>query len=278
MNISHEVLTKDDAIRIAKYDSTISTKPEKYVQANTLTYYLACNTWLLQIQVHDEWAVEGVKNALLTKGLLPILKELDKDSNSIVHGDAPVSDVGRLIVSITKGSAKRYFGLHPETNVLRDDMATALQLMRYLKRFSPLYNDTVQKESLKSFLQNENSTKMAQRKGYPQWLLSAVRDELVVCLIGRSCVMRLRISHLMTSLSRQALPMRATPGSVKRSMCWLARILNGFISHSVYHIFSHTIVPVVTLVRAEFRLSLNPIRLVALLRWNRWIDRQRLLP
>lgn len=178
MNISHEVLTKDDAIRIAKCDSTISTKPEKYIQANTLTYYLACNTWLLQIQVHDEWAVEGVKNALLTKGLLPILKELDKDSNSIVHGDAPVSDIGRLIVSITKGSARKYFGLHPETNVLRDDMATALQLMRYLKRFSPLYNDTVQKESLKSFLQNENATKMAQRKGYPLWLLSAVRDEI----------------------------------------------------------------------------------------------------
>jgi hypothetical protein len=59
-----------------------------------------------------------------------------------------------------------------------DDTATVLFLLRYPKRFSPLGNDVIQKESLKDFVQYENRTKLMQRNesyGYTD-VVKHVRD------------------------------------------------------------------------------------------------------
>jgi len=178
MNISQEVLTRDEAAQIAKLDCTKHNGPKEYVQKNTFTYYVAINTWYHLIDVRDKWAAAALLDYIQRNGLLHTIKVCDKDASCLVKGEE-LSQIGRIIVQISKDSCvTNYFAKDPEKNFLRDDLATALQLLRYLKRFSPLDNDWVKTESINNFLSNENYTKQKQRCEYPYWLISCISEEI----------------------------------------------------------------------------------------------------
>lgn len=180
MNINHEVLTKDEALKVVTVDAQLQPKDvqKKYVQANQFSYYVAANTWLLQVKVADEWAMLACKDHLLRCGLIQTIKDLDGDATRLVQGKEPISQIGGLINGLRIELASDYFALTTDYNFFRDDLASKLQLMRYLKRFSPQYNVSIEKKSLSSFLAVENANKLKQRKEYPVWLIDMVRDEI----------------------------------------------------------------------------------------------------
>lgn len=178
MNVSMEVFSKDDAAKAASLDSKISKDGSKYTSDNTFAYYIACNTWYHMISVVDKWCAVSVLDYIKRNGLLTIIKQLDSDSTSLVQGKKCSSQIGQLIDSSVNASHINYYGLSAERNIFRDDLATKLQLMRYLKRFSPQHADSIASDGITGFLQNENATKMKQRKEHPLWLIKAVREEI----------------------------------------------------------------------------------------------------
>jgi hypothetical protein len=178
MNISMEVLTRDEAARVATLDSDVSCNPAQYVRNNILAYYVAINTLYYQIESVDKWCALSVLEYIKRNGLLPTIKELDSDSLALVQGQECSSQIGQLIDASVTGHMGTYYALDGGKNFFRDHLATKLQLMRYLKRFSPSNADKIQDASYSSFLANENRTKLLQRKEYPTWLTSAIAEEI----------------------------------------------------------------------------------------------------
>jgi hypothetical protein len=197
MNISHEVLSRDAVVSIIKVDATkFKADVSKYTNANTLSYYVAINTWYHIVAECDIWAAQALLKSIQTYGLLTVVKQCNDDADRLVKGEDPLSDIGRLLVTISTSSSKRYFGLDEGRNVFKQDLATALQLLRYLRRFSPSKNDWIKEASLQDFIATENVVKMRQRTEYPKWLVDELRDEINQLLDWDS--MRIRIEREVT--------------------------------------------------------------------------------
>lgn len=183
MNISHEILSRDEARAVADYDSgargwykdsTVKSRA-LFARRNAFTYYVAINTWLNIIKDCDEWAAQAVRNMILRSGLISTVKDAISDADLLVKGKEPVTEVGVLLVHVAKGRRKSYFGLDPDRNVFRDDLATSLQLLRYLKRMSLLNDKELEEASLADFKTVENANKLKQRREYPVWLIEEIR-------------------------------------------------------------------------------------------------------
>lgn len=181
MNTNLELVTKAEAESIAKIDSKnkkLTSVPNKYVQKNIFSYYVLVNTWLHIINVCDPFLSGFVKTYLLKYGLITLIKECDETALRLVQGVEIPS--GLLSYRIKEAAY-----IHPlfttvnldgTRNFQRDRLATALQLLRYPKRFSPQVNDVIQSDSLTEFMDVENRNKLSQRREKPSFLTSVCRE------------------------------------------------------------------------------------------------------
>jgi hypothetical protein len=182
MNNIHELLTREEAARLCQKDAALmSTKPGEYAKANTFSYYVAVNCWLFIFKECDQYAWQTVKRHIMLNGLVSSIKECCDDADRVVHGEEVVSPIG-VIANNIKGARATSTHVSTELNFLHDDMATLLQLLRFLKRFSPCDNDIVQTESIRKFTAIENRSKLLQRKELPRyhvWHIQNIIENLI---------------------------------------------------------------------------------------------------
>lgn len=155
-----------------------------YKERNSLAYYVLINTWLLMIREYTIHTWDDVRDLIYRSGLLPVIGLFDEAASKLVSegqlsvlcaaDSLPISILNEVDASIHK----RIILKDPSKEVGVDTMATALQLFRYPKRFSPLAADKLRDNSLSEFKQNQNRLKLLQRREHPWWLISMVRREI----------------------------------------------------------------------------------------------------
>jgi hypothetical protein len=181
MNTDLILVTKTEAELIAKIDSRnkkLTSDPARYVKENTFAYYVLINTWLHLIRECDRYLAAFVSTYLKKYGLVPFIKECDETALRLVKGLEV--EKGLLSYRIKEAAfinpVHESVNLDPERNFKRDALATALQLLRYPKRFSPRCNDVIQTESLKEFVDVENRNKLLQRRERPRFLVESCKE------------------------------------------------------------------------------------------------------
>lgn len=179
----------EQAAQAASLDAdAVSTAKDKYVEYNTLTYYILINTWMLMIKQYAAYLWGTLLERILSKGLLPMIKETTSAADKVVNGKLSESPLAvalyREINAIGRPAGQL---LNDELNIGRDPVATLLFLLRYPKRFSPLWADKIQAATLEDFLVYERRTKELQRFssgryshdiGYSHFVLDLVRKEV----------------------------------------------------------------------------------------------------
>jgi len=149
--------------RVASLDAkSQSVSVNDYINSNSLSYYVAINTWLLLIKEYAPFAVYTVIERITRDGLIPTIAYFEQEARAVIEGQ-PLSDMAHAIEVEVTAHLQNNNLLSAEFNVGKDVTATLLCLFRYLKRFSPCSNDLIQKQSLKAFAQNENYLKQIQR-------------------------------------------------------------------------------------------------------------------
>lgn len=142
----------------------VTSQPDRYEKANLLGYYVLINTWLLLIKQWSEHGWIYVLDHMTTFGLFDLIRKFDAAALQIVRGlDIEFSLVRSLRRDvISKGSL---------SGIPTDDVhefntnptATLLFLLRYGKRFSPLYADTLRDQALEGFITLQKDLKFFQR-------------------------------------------------------------------------------------------------------------------
>lgn len=143
--------------------SRMSTDAAGYIKANEFMYNLACETWYLIVAEHDEAAAELLYDIIMRDGLIPTIAAAQEQATALIKGYG-MSSAWKFI---TKTCSTR----------------EALQVLRYLKRFSPYKADIIEVNGIRSFKQVNNDVKMSQRFGYPQYLIKPLRF-IVYCIVG----------------------------------------------------------------------------------------------
>jgi hypothetical protein len=165
-----ELVPMSRARIIAKKDaSSLSSNPGKYLKENLASYYVICNTWLMFIRNYSQYGWLRVGELACSKGLVSVISEADAASQELIRGDEITSVLFRTIVQdIMRPHVMWGMPRISDTQINQDPMATALQILRFPKRFSPLCADKVEQASIKSFLDGENRNKYLQSapKGY----------------------------------------------------------------------------------------------------------------
>lgn len=174
-----ELADLGDINSILKVDANLySTKPSTYIKQNSLNYYTCVNTWLLIIKDWSKYGWVAVKHSMLKTGLIATIARFNSVANAVVNQE--VFD-DTLIKSIIRDVRNCTFGNKniPSTDIhlIGDDpIATTLFILRYPKRFSPVSNDIIRKESIDKFLSVENRSKLLQRHEYPSIFVDEMKD------------------------------------------------------------------------------------------------------
>lgn len=150
----------------------LSSKPDSYVVNNVVSYYLMLNTWFSMWSCLPEGTslIPSIVNLLLREGLLPVIRKCSE------MADASIKD-----------SQPRYpEWLDAYVNTVRPeiDLADWLQLMRFLKRFSPVGSDLVEERSIKAFVAFNKQLKIKQRTELNYGLVRRVREVISDILKG----------------------------------------------------------------------------------------------
>jgi hypothetical protein len=175
---AHIELAPEAAINsILRVDAQAMSKDIKsYIAANQINYYVVCNSWLLAIKQWSEYGWINVFDAIKRDGLINTIKRFSSSSDELVHGTDITDALCRNIYKdVQRDFALRHVPVNWDKNIGFNAMATALFLFRFPKRLSPKGNDLIQQKSIKDFLAVENRTKLLQRSGYPQYMLSRAR-------------------------------------------------------------------------------------------------------
>jgi hypothetical protein len=132
-----------DVKTIATLDAKdVSSKPDSYVKANLLGYYVLVNTWLLLIKQWSEFGWTHVVAKMTRLGLFAVIREFDQAALQVISGVEVES-------SLVRALSRDVYSHPPITGVPEDEQheffhdpkATLLLLLRYGKRFSPLNAD-----------------------------------------------------------------------------------------------------------------------------------------
>jgi hypothetical protein len=154
---------------------------EEYVRANTLTYYVLSNTWVLLWQDYAQYAWVRLVEEITSKGLLPTIELMQQEAMRILRGE-PLGPWGTVLQAEVQHRGKNNRSHLNSTMVGLDVDATVLTLLRYPKRFSPVGNERIQHETLLDFAKFEKRTKRWQRScsyGYNYaigWVRQVIRE------------------------------------------------------------------------------------------------------
>lgn len=171
------VSVKDVDAIMAKDAQILSTNVSAYKEANRLSAYILTNTWLMCVR---EWSPYGwtyLKDAILRKGLSEVIRDAQSAADQLVKGDPVESPIFRMLIAdVNTNFQKVGVPLHPEYEIGKDPLATALFLCRYPKRYSPLKADLLNKQCISDFISNQNRVKLLQRRGYSPFIIEEVKD------------------------------------------------------------------------------------------------------
>lgn len=143
-----EIFSISSATRVAAIDASIvSSQPKKYADVNALNYYYALNSWVLLVRdISGLRASYYLEHWVREKGLIHALKVCDAAAAALSHGTEVPRDVLFLIEHLP--------------------LASALQVVRFLKRFSPLMTDKLEESGIQEWLQEEKRLKQFWRGRY----------------------------------------------------------------------------------------------------------------
>lgn len=176
-----ELMTEHDCQLVINRDAlTLSSDPQKFLEANLLGYYVLLNTWLMLLQ---QWTVYGeiaLRDYLLNNGLLKTIRELDTAASDVIHGRPISFGLARsLLHDIKNADPPRSIGYDTElSGIDRDREAAFLQICRYPKRFSPDRANKLREESISAFETRQSLLKARQQTPYSARVMAAVRREL----------------------------------------------------------------------------------------------------
>jgi hypothetical protein len=161
---SLELASPSGCRKIAEIDArSLSSDPRDFVKQNLFAYYIACNTWLMNVRMYSQYGWIRLGEYLSKVGLVAAINEAASSSELLINGSEITSPLFRQIVQDIMRPHVTWGMPHiTATNVNQDPMATALQVLRYLKRFSPLGADKVEADSIQKFLNVENRNEQIQ--------------------------------------------------------------------------------------------------------------------
>jgi hypothetical protein len=189
------LVSDEDITKISLIDGRkVSTNADAYSKDNALGYNIICNTWLMMIREYSTYGWMSVAHYIGENGLLDAIKCASEAADAIVHEEeVPSRLFSGILRDIWSPMPKGvYSPVNSERNHGFDPMATALQVLRYPKRFSPLGADLVKKNSITDFVNTENRTKLLQRHEYSRFIIPWVRDEMKELVDWRNLCARIR--------------------------------------------------------------------------------------
>lgn len=164
-------ISQNELKQVLLFDAkVVSTNPEKYAEANHDVYTVVSSTWLRMCnEVCGSLASRILRNSILMNGLLGTIRECERIANIAIQ-----SDFKAIVDS-------------PLRALFTEDLRLTLQVLRYAKRFSPLYADKILAEGKAEFLKINRSLKgqplvidlegrvIKRTEYYPRWLIESVR-------------------------------------------------------------------------------------------------------
>lgn len=159
-------LSNQDIDRIIAIDAPqISSQVKDYKGENAYEYWLLTNVWA---ELCDSIAPATsfiLRDALCTKGLLQVIRDGCEVADCIINKQPVAIDYWLMICKDM-------------------DQKQALLVTRFAKRFSPARADIVETESMRSFLQVNNNSKMRMRRPYPHWLTARMHEYIACAIAG----------------------------------------------------------------------------------------------
>lgn len=173
---SLELVSRKESLKIIQIDSSaLTTNTKKFVAANEVSYYLACNTWLMLVKRWSPYGWIYLKERLLKAGLAATIAAGKRSSAEII-AQVPITDtIFRSVYRDVQSAKSSVDWADGGSMIGQNSEATMLFLCRYLKKFSPRNADLLDKKSLAAFDATQNRIKMKQRKGYNDFIVSKVR-------------------------------------------------------------------------------------------------------
>lgn len=141
----------------------VSTEPKKYVSRNTGMYYVAINSWLLQVSdvLQDVRTVQMLRDQVVAHGLLHVIRECQYVADQIIAGYGGLKELSEF----RRRDIEQIF----QRVAHKVDDQQLLQLLRYLKRFSPSGTDLLANEALSSFYSINEKCGVWQRDLQTDW-------------------------------------------------------------------------------------------------------------
>jgi hypothetical protein len=146
----------------------LSVNHNAFIKANDFQYTLAIRTWFDTIRhVSGEKAVIAVSFDVIRQGLVATIEDAVRVSNGLIHGDAEASL-----------PAVWSWVCHNLT------LRSALQVLRYLKRFTPIACDVLDAACIQAYKATLNRNKLRDRKEANRYITSRAKDVLIRLLDG----------------------------------------------------------------------------------------------
>lgn len=141
----------------------LSASPEKYCELNKFQYTLAIQTWLDCIrQTSGEIAAEAVGLEVMGDGLVASIQRASDLSAVIINGDEIDTALPATWCLVCKNLPAR----------------VALQVLRYLKRFTPLHCDNLDASTIDDFKVTLNRNKLRDRNCPSGIIVDRCRDAI----------------------------------------------------------------------------------------------------
>lgn len=181
MRVQVELASVEVTNSISRLDApSVSSNTNKYLKSNELGYYVAINTWLHIVDQYSRFGRMSLLAKLQKEGLFPVIREAQTAAEELIKDAQIVSSP--LFRSIWRDVRAQYdvrrVPASPDGEINKNAEVTMLFILRYLKRFSPLENDLIEKQSITDFLQTENRSKMRQRRGYHNMSIPYIREAI----------------------------------------------------------------------------------------------------
>jgi hypothetical protein len=176
-----ELVRCDETDLILRKDAPLFSKDVKqFIIANSLSYYVLINTWLMLVKNYSRFGWMRLHDAITRKGLVAVIAQAQTSADEVVHGN-PISDglFSGIYADVQTSITNVIFTPSEELKMIsKDAMATILFLLRYPKRFTPVGNDITNDSSIKDFVSVERRTKSLQRVGYSQLAITYVIEAM----------------------------------------------------------------------------------------------------
>jgi hypothetical protein len=165
LNRAFALASVEDIDQIMKVDAPfVASDVETFVDANRGQYFIAINSWLLFVKKFSPYSWPFLLQRMKAQGLLRVIKDLDAVGDCVVHGETYLDTLGLRIARDVARNVSDDLVPFGEKRVGADPLATVLFLFRYLKRFSPIGADLLEKDSIRSFREGERRLRRLMRR------------------------------------------------------------------------------------------------------------------